>query len=441
MINDAVCCVDLSAGNCVYVNEKLVQLFQVAKDEFIQDTGNWLNFVYPEDMEPVKQISATNTDFELEHRIVTGTEIKWVRHSHYLIRNQNGELALSVRIFTDITKQKEIEVKCAEQEKITNDLFHNNPNPLWIYDKTTFRFLAVNYAAVMHYGYSKEEFLSMTIFDIRPDEEMPRLTEAVRKNSMKFTQSQKWRHRKKDKSIIYVNITGHEIMYAGRKAEFVLAHDITQEILAHEELLAAKNNLDAVINNTQDLIWSIDKEYRIISVNHAFKNNYRSIFGTEITIGDSIFKDESSEHIRNQWKKKYDRALAGEAFLTVEDLNYNDTLTTSEIRYNPILKEDRQVVGVGCFSRDITEMMQTQQELMDQNQRLKEIASFASHDVRGPVASLMGLVQLFNRENPQDPFNENIISSIETVTRQLDTVIHKIVDKTYPNKQKRESKD
>lgn len=111
-----------------------------------------------------------------------------------------------------------------------NLIFDLAPFPMWIYDLKTYEFLVVNREAVRHYGYSEEEFLKMTIKDIRPAEDIPQLEDAVkeaRTRTETYMQSL-YRHQKKDRSIIYVQIKSNLIDFEGKKAEIVTAIDLTE---------------------------------------------------------------------------------------------------------------------------------------------------------------------------------------------------------------------
>ena len=105
--------------------------------------------------------------------------------------------------------------------------FERNPQPMWVYDLDSLRLIAVNDAAIAHYGYSRAKFLSMTIRDLRPGDELPSLEENLSAGSHGFERSGGWRHRKKDGTIIDVEIVSHELTFAGRRAGLVLATDVT----------------------------------------------------------------------------------------------------------------------------------------------------------------------------------------------------------------------
>ena len=123
-------------------------------------------------------------------------------------------------------------------------LFEANPHPMWVYDIETLKFLAVNEAALNHYGYSHSEFLSMTIKDIRPSEDIPSLISHINKLANSDQVLSEWRHRKKDGTLIHVEITSHMIQWLERPARLVLSHDITERKKAEASLKQRDKELE-----------------------------------------------------------------------------------------------------------------------------------------------------------------------------------------------------
>lgn len=137
-------------------------------------------------------------------------------------------------------------------------LFEFNPCPMWVYDLETLQFLAVNNAAINHYGYSREAFLDMTIKDIRPPEDIPLLLENIAKIATGPERSGVWRHRVKGGQIIFVEISSHTLSYGERPAEIVLAHDVTERMEAEEQLRQSELLLQIAGKTARLGGWSID---------------------------------------------------------------------------------------------------------------------------------------------------------------------------------------
>jgi diguanylate cyclase (GGDEF)-like protein/PAS domain S-box-containing protein len=119
-------------------------------------------------------------------------------------------------------------------------LFAAHPHPMWVQESETLRILEVNDAAVNHYGYTREEFQSMTVRDLRPTEDVAALKENSGTNPTQLAGP--WRHRRKDGSYIQVDMASHRINYMGRRCSFVLIQDVTDRQQLHEQLVHQANH-------------------------------------------------------------------------------------------------------------------------------------------------------------------------------------------------------
>ena len=153
---------------------------------------------------------------------------------------QEGQTVGAVLVFRDVTQRRNTQLQIERAERNYRLLFESNPQPMWVYDRKSLAFLAVNKAAVQQYGYSAEQFLNMTLKDIRPAEDVPALLEDVQRSTMSLHRDGPWRHRKRDGSIISVEISAHPIEYEGRNACLVLATDVTERKKMEEQFHQAQ---------------------------------------------------------------------------------------------------------------------------------------------------------------------------------------------------------
>jgi PAS domain S-box-containing protein len=156
------------------------------------------------------------------------------------IRDAAGRITGVVLVFRDQTDERAARQAVAASERRYRLLFEANPQPCWVYDLETLAFLAVNDAAVKRYGWSREQFLAMTIADIRPPEDLPRLRDSVTHTPEGLEDAGVWRHLRKDGSLIDVEITSHTLQFEGRRAKLVVAHDVTARLRAERERLEAE---------------------------------------------------------------------------------------------------------------------------------------------------------------------------------------------------------
>jgi len=162
------------------------------------------------------------------------------------------------RLLMEISERKRAEETLRDSEQRYRLFFESNPHPMWVYDLESLGFLQVNESAIHHYGYSRDEFLSMTIKDIRPPEDVPGLLESIRRGTTGLERSGTWRHRKKDGTILVVEITSHLFETGGRQAKLVLANDVTQRMKTEAALRRSEEHFRSLIENVSDLVCVLD---------------------------------------------------------------------------------------------------------------------------------------------------------------------------------------
>ena len=168
------------------------------------------------------------------------------------------------------------------------DIFYNSPLPQWIYDLTTLSFLIVNNAALELYGYSRDEFLGMTIRDIRPPEDVP-LLEDIISNTVKkgcFSHS-KVRHQTKSGKLLYVSVKGNSIRLGDKEARFVAIIDQSDQYKAEIALAASEQRFKMLVQDGSDLITIFDPD----GVYKYASPNSQQVLGipSELLIGKNVF--------------------------------------------------------------------------------------------------------------------------------------------------------
>ena len=197
-----------------------------------------------------------------------------------------------------------------------------------------------------------------------------------------------------------------------------------------EKVIADENNLRILINNTDDPIWLVDTEFKIIECNESFKKWVFHFIGKELGKGDNVLYDRRHKVYLDKFESCYQYAISGHAFKSVEDMLVDGRVRYTGVSFNPVFDKDNKVTGVSCFARDITEQRKHLHRIEEQNTALREIAFIESHKVRGPVATIMGLVQILNNEDNTEEMNKEITESILTASYQLDIIIREVVRKS-----------
>ena len=252
---EAIQLLDMASGRFVLVSLATEKMFRLSAAELCR--------IGPMDLSPPVQpdgrpsveegrefldraMAGETPVFEWTHRDAEGRDFPCeVR----LLRMEIDGRAVVRGSITDITERKAAEGRLRESELRYRVLFEANPHPMWVYDLGTLRFLAVNIAAITHYGYRQEEFLAMTIRDIRPPGDVPALLANVSATDAGPDHAGVWRHRKRDGSLLDVEISSHEIEFDGRRARVVLANDVTEQQRAKIE----REQLNRKMQETQKL--------------------------------------------------------------------------------------------------------------------------------------------------------------------------------------------
>jgi PAS domain S-box-containing protein len=569
-LNDYAFALNLDEGKYSYISSNIANLSGYEPIDFKSNASLWFNLIDPRDIKMVEDLYDKPLDndksISITYRITTAQgKTKWINEKRCLYTEEyGGNILLS--IIKDLEREDEERYNKEETISGYGILFDTNPNPMWIYEVSSLRFLKVNAAAIKTYGYSEAEFLTMTVQDIRPKSDQNALNDFLQDRGVAeakyvgYSNSGIWRHITKSGELIHAEMYGDTIQYkhydcrltvatnvterlyyqeeakireqflnslidsqtnflvrinmAGEytfvnkrfikvlgynKADIIGKHfsttalpeevylceeafytcinnpgkiihlihkkpdvngnlhdvewefiavtneskevtgiqgvgqDITDKINNQKEISWTKKSLEAIINNTEDLIWSLDRDLSYLYMNQAYKNTISAQTGIEPQQGDSAMHPVFGDEILKKWKEHYVRGFNGESYVVEEELLDPNTgrLLFYETSFNPIFNAEGKITGMGCFARNITERINTSKSILDQNDRLRNIASLSSHELRRPVATMLGLINIIDRENFSNPENIEIINHLLVVGNEIDDVIRLIVNKTF----------
>ena len=240
---------------------------------------------YREDIEPgmsdmTKMVDGKIDSTKIEKRYLRKDgNIVWGEVNIRLVRNANKKPLYFLTIILDITQHKTDQQLLKENEEKYRLMFSNNPQPMFIYDPETLYFLEVNQAAVNHYGYSKEEFLSMSVKDIRPAEDIPILLKEINQTRFVYNPVGEWRHKKKSGEVIFVNITSSSVINNGKNARQVIVYDITERRQAEQALKESEEKYKELFEANSDgiTIYSIDENGYPLNILNMNENAARML--------------------------------------------------------------------------------------------------------------------------------------------------------------------
>ncbi len=199
--------------------------------------------------------------------------------------------ALMASVKTELAARLDGELAARVSEKNYRTLFAGHPQPMWLYDAQTLQFLEVNDAAVDAYGYTREEFMRMSVVDIRPAEDVPKFMELI-VDTPAYDRSGPWRHVRKDGTMLQVLITSHSLTFGGRPARFVMAENLTEVQKLEVELHQARARVDASAELSRM------KDELVSMVSHELRTPLASVVGfAELLTTRPVTDDQRKEYL------------------------------------------------------------------------------------------------------------------------------------------------
>ncbi|MCJ0826841.1 EAL domain-containing protein [Luteimonas sp. 50] len=250
--------------NSIHWSEEVCRIYGRSQDDAPPDVQAVLELVHPDDVPRLRaladQVTAGARQAAAEFRVLLpGGAQRHVQARGELQVDASGDPWLR-GVQQDITALTETRERLRAAEAQYRFLFKHNPLPMWVFDRESLRFLAVNDAMVRHYGYDRETLLSMTLLDIRPREDRAAVRHSVDAPIDERLQGEVWTHLRSDGKPLRMAIHSHDIEFEHRPARLVAADDVTERERSEQRFrLVARATSDAVWDwdvVTGDLWWS-----------------------------------------------------------------------------------------------------------------------------------------------------------------------------------------
>src|SRR3569833_2142379 len=361
------------------------------------------SMIAPEDLESVeKAIEKVFSEgyATIEARAITkyGEKIPFLfTGTPIMYENQQCLMGTGV----DISSRLKAEEELRQSEQKYKLLFESNPLPLWMIAKDDLSIITGNEAAARLYGYTKDELLNMNVRQLRPPEDAEIQLERYKKDITSSSDMGIVRHLKKDGSIMQVQIIAHDIILEDRPVRLSLTHDVTEKLIAEEQLQKSQANLQTILKTT----------------NIAY-----ALFDLDLTVLE--FNQKAIEFVKQHYyhaPKKGDRLMdffpvdRGPQFISFtksvlkgDHINYEVDYPQDEgatlwyaVSLFPITNDSKEILGIMMALYDITERKNAEQDLQNaylqiqiQVNSIKEMAWKQSHLLRSPLANLKGLAAM-----------------------------------------------
>lgn len=194
------------------------------------------------------------------------------------------------------------------------------------------------------------------------------------------------------------------------------------------ELQTSNEKLGAVLESISDMKFLVDNAGNIILLNKTAKAGMSFLKEKMLQVKDNILEVIAPQKTGSFYEAFF-KALKGN-IVTIENAFEKHNITYwYKIEFQPVWNQEHQVTNITLSFVDISEMKNAQIALERQNKDLQEIAHIQSHELRGPLARILGLVGLFDNRYPNDSFNTDIIKNLKISSEELDAVIFKVVAK------------
>lgn len=427
-------------------SDETYRIFETDTDGFDGRHTTFMKYVYPDDLAKVEaafnESLHMGTPNAVEHRIVTAKgNVRVVIEHWQVFFGEDGKAEQAAGTCQDITERKKIEEQLLQSEAFNKGILSSIGSHIAVVNKDG-AIIAVNKAwddfAVQN-GAATMESVSVGSNYFEVCERAALYGEGLSTEVIAGMKSVL----NDEKNTYEVEYPCHSptenrwfllrvARFGTENDKIVCSHiDITEREAAETALRNSELNLQAVLENTDAAIYSLDRDLCYITFNQQLKNSLKTVYGIDIKKGDRVYdflKWLEPEEM-NFWQGIYERALKGELVKFEKEFRVGDFYSCNSFSIYPIVEND-EIIGLSCFGLDITKKREEElqkekitEDLLQRNKDLEQFSYMVSHNLRSPVANILGLAELLENESTDESEKEFILEHLTDSVKKLDIVI------------------
>jgi PAS domain S-box-containing protein len=408
-------------GRYIFVNDIFKNRFSFICENFIGQPS--FIAIYPEDhqvcLRAVEQCFANPNKVVKVHLRKPDTnrhDFYWTEWEFSVFKDQHKTPIGILCLGHDITETEKASRQAKEFAKKVATIIEEITEGFYQLDRE-WNFVLVNKVAEQILGIPKEQLLGRKIWDLFPDTPDYNYPAAYRK-AMTENISVIFEDYRPDLDRWY-----SAVCYPSPEGLTVFFRDVTQNKKYINTIKQQEYMLRAIYQSTSEASTFIDKNFIIRYNNQVARNITSQVFGKEAQIGDNSLDYVLPEY-KTEFENYYRQVLQGEHLI----IEKTDGINWWQLSMTPVYDEQQQIIGIAHNVQNITERKERELKILQQNETLRAIAWQQSHELRRPVASILGLCDLLkNYKNETEEMKNKYIEGILSVTQELDKIIHKIV--------------
>jgi PAS domain S-box-containing protein len=427
-IDNIVWSIDIDNLKILFVNDAFNRILGYRADDDIFDSEFYLKIIPPDWLANNSEhllktlLETQKIEIEIPAYKINGELAVFYSQLNY-IPSTDIHPSMVNGISIDLSEVRKSEAKAKKYSDQIEQIMESITDGFFTFD-TAWNLTFVNDAFVKFTSFEKSDLIGKNILEL-----MPELRGTIFESQfVKALDDRKPAYFKgfHETSQSWIQVAA----YPSEEGLSVWSRDITRQVEMQEKIQKTQNSINAVVDSTPNFIWSIDKDFNFVIANKACVE-FAEKFGVTIKPGQRVQSNPLIESFLVKLESYYFKAMQGEYFNVIERLTLSEEEPVyNSVFFNPVRSQDGQVEGVACFSINITNIITAEQQILNQNERLRTIAWLQSHKVRGPLSNIMGLSNLMQIEWGSNPEMQHMLQLMSQATKDLDSIIHEITEKT-----------